>query len=69
MNNQIEVYTLLILNIKEFSKINLLYGHDIGDSIIIQVFEYISKLINPLHMYRIYGDEFAIFSSNDRERI
>lgn len=62
--------TLLILNIKEFSKINLLYGHDVGDLIIKQVFEYIQEVMELIHIYRIYGDEFAIiFSSENKEQV
>ncbi len=60
MENKNIAGTLLVLNVKEFSKINLLYGHDVGDSIIKQVFQYISELITLTHIYRIYGDEFAI---------
>ncbi len=52
--------TLLILNIKEFSKINLLYGHDSGDKVIQEVLEFILECKNLIEIYRIYGDEFAI---------
>ncbi len=60
MENENISGTLLLLNVKEFSKINLLYGHNIGDSIIKQIFQYIAQLITLTHIYRIYGDEFAI---------
>ena len=51
---------LLILNIKEFSKINLLYGHDSGDKIIKEVFESVSECESLIQTYRIYGDEYAV---------
>ena len=60
MQNQTQAQTLIILNIKEFTKINLLYGHDCGDRIIKQVFERIPKIVDVIHIYRVYGDEFAI---------
>ncbi len=61
---------LLILNIKEFGKINLLYGHDIGDAIIKEVFEYIHDSIDMKRIYRILGDEFAlILASENKENI
>ena len=60
MQNQSQAQTLIILNIKEFTKINLLYGHDCGDRIIKQVFERIPKIVDVIHIYRVYGDEFAI---------
>ena len=61
---------LLILNIKEFSKINLLYGHDVGDILIKEVFEYISNIMDLHKIYRIYGDEFAIvFSMDEKEKV
>ena len=58
---------LLILNIKEFSKINLLYGHDCGDVIIKEIIEYISKIVNTSNIYRIYGDEFAIMFAKEKK--
>ena len=51
---------LLILNIKEFSKINLLYGHDSGDKIIKEVFETLLECENLIQAYRVYGDEYAV---------
>ncbi len=62
--------TLLILNIKEFSKINLLYGHDSGDKVIKEVFDSLSEYKGIVNVYRIYGDEFAILlSSQVKENI
>ena len=55
-----ETKTLLVLNIKEFSKINLLYGHDYGDQVIKDVLEFILECEKLIQVYRIYGDEFGI---------
>jgi diguanylate cyclase (GGDEF)-like protein len=52
--------SLFMFNIKEFSKINLLYGHKIGDNIIKAVADELSAVKGITTSYRIYGDEFAI---------
>ncbi|MEA3369767.1 MAG: EAL domain-containing protein [Campylobacterota bacterium] len=59
--------TLLILNIKEFSKINLLYGHEIGDKVIKEVYESLSEDKAKIRVYRIYGDEFAVLLPRENE--
>jgi len=51
--------SILMFNIKEFSKINLLYGYDIGDKIIKEIAEIVDSIANIKTVYRIYGDEFA----------
>ena len=59
--------SILMFNIKEFSKINLLYGHDIGDKIIKEITEVVDSIENVKNVYRIYGDEFsAIFKTEDK---
>ncbi len=60
IDHQSRQQSLLILNIKEFSKINLLYGHDAGDEVIKEVFDSILECKDIIDVYRIYGDEFAI---------
>ena len=65
-----EKNSILMFNIKEFKKINLLYGHDIGDKIIKKVAELADNIANILSTYRIYGDEFAIvFPSKHAEQV
>lgn len=60
--------TILMFNIKEFKKINLLYGHEIGDKIIKNIGKIISSFKNITNCYRIYGDEFAmIFPTQKRD--
>jgi len=60
IQHQTQINTILILNIKEFNKINLLYGHDVGDQVIKDVSDSILECDDLIKIYRIYGDEFAI---------
>lgn len=63
-------YSLFMFNMKEFSKINLLYGHEAGDKIIKRIMEIVLRLDDITQVYRIYGDEFAIlFPTKKRENI
>lgn len=57
---------ILIINIKAFSKINLLHGYDIGDILLKKVAAFL-KLQKSIKSYRIYGDEFAILVNNAKE--
>ena len=60
--------SIMMFNIKEFSKINLLYGHDCGDKIIKEITEVVEVIPNVQNVYRIYGDEFvAIFETSKKE--
>jgi EAL domain-containing protein (putative c-di-GMP-specific phosphodiesterase class I) len=58
--------TILIINIKSFSKINLLHGYDVGDILLKKVASFL-KVQNSLKSYRIYGDEFAVLVEDERE--
>ena len=51
---------LVTLNIKEFSKFNLLYGHDAGDNLLKEVALFLTVLPRVQKVYRLYGDEFAV---------
>lgn len=63
-------YFVLMLNIKEFSKINLLYMHDTGDSILKELTNLIASMQDVTKVYRVYGDEIAIvFEKNGKEQI
>jgi len=56
--------SIMMFNIKEFSKINLLYGHDVGDEIIKEISDIVEIIPDVQNVYRIYGDEFvAIFET------
>ncbi len=50
---------ILIVNIKSFSRFNVSYGYDIGDSILKKTAAFLKKS-DTIKAYRIYGDEFAI---------
>ena len=64
LRDDVENYTgedcLVTLNIKEFSKFNLLYGHEAGDRLIKEVAEFLAVLSRVKKVYRLYGDEFAV---------
>ena len=49
----------VILNIRDFSKMNMLYGRSYGDEIIISVANALRKYIPYEKIYRFYADEFA----------
>jgi len=57
---------ILIINMHNFSKLNVLYGFEFGDVILKKVALYL-KTTNALKSYRIYGDEFAILAHNLEE--
>ncbi|WP_187648498.1 EAL domain-containing protein [Nitrosophilus labii] len=57
--------TLLLVNIRDFSKINTIYGNDFGNSVLKIVAKYIETL-NIIKVYRIFADEFAILVENDK---
>ena len=60
--------SILMFNIKEFSKINLLYGHDMGDKIIKEIADIVASIKDVKSVYRIYGDEFAAIFSNENKK-
>lgn len=61
---------LFMFNIRDFSKINMLYGHKTGDKIIKKIVERLINIDDISQQYRIYGDEFAIiFPSHRRNAI
>jgi len=62
--------SLFVFNIKEFSKINLLFGHETGDELLQEIIDNTLRIEGLLQVYRIYGDEFAIlFPSQKRSSI
>ena len=58
--------TLLLINIKDFSKINLTYGAKFGDKTLKYVSSYVEEL-DIINIYRIYADEFAIIVENAKD--
>lgn len=55
----------VILNIHDFSKMNMLYGRGYGDEIIISVANTIQKYIPYEKVYRFYADEFALIVKHE----
>lgn len=49
----------VILNIHDFSKMNMLYGKSYGDEVLITVANVLRRHIDDDHIYRFYADEFA----------
>ncbi len=64
--NNLDNLIILIVNVKGFSKINLLHGYDIGDSLLKKIATFL-KFQNSIKSYRIYGDEFAILVNNEED--
>ena len=61
-------YDVVMLNIKNFSKINEFYGFHIGDKVLKIVVQRIEKLLNS-KIYRINADEFVFFSKATQKDI
>lgn len=57
---------LAIININHFSEVNDFYGYDIGDALLVQIAELITRLANQdLAVFRLSGDEFGLLASDD----
>jgi diguanylate cyclase len=55
---------LLIIDIDHFKSVNDEFGHDIGDSVLIEMTELLHYCINSNQVYRIGGEEFLIVLNN-----
>ncbi|WOE70743.1 response regulator [Hydrogenimonas thermophila] len=51
---------MIFLNIDNFDQINLYYGFEVGDLLLIEFASFLRKLLDSNKLYRINGDEFAI---------
>ncbi len=60
-----DVY-IMILNVKSFSKLNVLYGYDFGDTILKKIATFL-RASSAIKTYRIYGDEFAVLFHSQEE--
>lgn len=56
--------TILLVNIRNFSKINTIYSNKFGDSVLKIVAKFIETL-DIIKVYRIFADEFAILVENE----
>jgi diguanylate cyclase (GGDEF)-like protein len=66
-----KAFSIILLDIDDFKKVNDTYGHDYGDTVIKTVAAIIRKSFNKHYTcYRFGGDEFSIMSNEaDREKI
>ena len=53
-------YSLILLNINNFSYINTTYGFDFGDKILINIAEQLKNNFSCHSLYRLNSDEFAL---------
>lgn len=60
-----------IMDLDGFKPINDLYGHSVGDSLLVEVGARLSKLPPTCQVYRLGGDEFAIIEkdTNDDDQL
>ena len=57
--------SLILLNVDNFSYVNLSYGFDIGDKLLVGIVNELRGLCAVSDIFRINADEFAIFTQND----
>lgn len=61
-------HAFIIIDLNEFKKVNDLYGHPIGDAVIIETANRLKQIIgNKGLLSRIGGDEYAIFFKNIKQ--
>ncbi len=56
--------SLILLNVDNFSYVNLSYGFDIGDKLLVGISNELKQICQLSDIFRINSDEFAIFSLN-----
>lgn len=58
-------FSIIFIDIDRFKSINDLYGHDVGDKIIINVGNRLNKILkNTDYLARLAGDEFGVIIEN-----
>lgn len=60
-------YTLILIDLDDFKKINDSYGHQLGDLVLCRVVDTLVSVLGLEHVYRIGGDEFAAILSVDSD--
>lgn len=60
---------LLFIDLDRFKRINEMFGPDIGDGLLIQIAERLTKVIGPTNIAaRLSGDEFVVFLKRANEQ-
>lgn len=71
LNEYLEItkqFSMIIIDIDDFKRINDTYGHAAGDRVILQVVEVITKNIRPKDIAARYGgEEFAVLLPDTKE--
>ncbi|MGL5099060.1 MAG: diguanylate cyclase [Fusobacteriaceae bacterium] len=60
-------YTLILIDLDDFKKINDSYGHQLGDLVLCRVVDTLASVLGIEYVYRIGGDEFAAILSVDSD--
>jgi PAS domain S-box-containing protein/diguanylate cyclase (GGDEF)-like protein len=64
INRLVPKKSLTLLNVDNFSYVNLSYGFDIGDKLLIGITNELKILCNTSDIFRINSDEFAIYCTD-----
>jgi len=65
--NNIQQSSLLILDLDHFKKINDIYGHVVGDQVLVEFAKMLKKTVRETDsVYRYGGEEFIIIANNTR---
>lgn len=62
-----EPHAVLFLDLDRFKQVNDTFGHPVGDGLIVQVAERLRRLLGPVAIGRIGGDEFTVLLRDVRE--
>ena len=62
------IYTLAMVDIDHFKKVNDTYGHDVGDQVLKMVAAHIEEVSGGGRPYRFGGEEFTVFFPNKSAR-
>ncbi|WP_394189915.1 GGDEF domain-containing protein [Pseudoalteromonas atlantica] len=58
--NKLGLYTL-VMDLDFFKRVNDVYGHAVGDKVLVAVTQILRDALPDAHVFRIGGEEFAIF--------
>lgn len=61
--------SLILLDINDFSTINLVYSYDKGDKLLKHFAEFLKKFTKENKIYRIEADKFAVLTDKNRNEI